>query len=405
MSGFLAWSVLNGTPQAITAVQSSSVRYFGRPDADHVEADTLQASLVGSSFAIRLAKTSGELRGFAQAQYVAPGFELNDIGFQTRADAIRMVLSANYARQPNVKLVRDYNVAFYANPLFNTAFEYLGTKFEGELTLGMTNGWNSQFELNYEAGGVDDRVTRGGPAVRNRQTSSIEVELESDNRARAQVEGELQVERGEGYKRGAISVAAQYRLTPGVLVSVISEYETVSDQQFYLQSLRDPAAAVSFGRRYIFAHSDQYQAAVAGRLEVSLSSTIAVDAVVRPFLAAVRYGWLKELGIIRNGSIDDYHAAGGAVHKEASVFRVDPDGTGPRSDFSIKDPSFTRTSMNSNVVVRWELRAGSTLFVAWQNSTERDTAEYLSVAKAAREWRRLGPNAVYTIKFSYLIGH
>ena len=48
---------------------------------------------------------------------------------------------------------------------------------------------------------------------------------------------------------------------------------------------------------------------------------------------------------------------------------IDPDGpTGPSPKFLINDPSSTLRSLRGNVVLRWEYRPGSTLFLVWTRS-------------------------------------
>jgi hypothetical protein len=57
---------------------------------------------------------------------------------------------------------------------------------------------------------------------------------------------------------------------------------------------------------------------------------------------------------------------GGAARADSIV--LDPDGAGPAAEFWFPDPSFTFRSLRGNVVLRWEYRPGSTLFLVWTRS-------------------------------------
>ncbi|MFW6040187.1 MAG: DUF5916 domain-containing protein, partial [Gemmatimonadota bacterium] len=44
-------------------------------------------------------------------------------------------------------------------------------------------------------------------------------------------------------------------------------------------------------------------------------------------------------------------------------------------EFTLPDRSFNRFSFRSNLVMRWELRPGSTLFLVWQQNLSQSTSE------------------------------
>ena len=49
---------------------------------------------------------------------------------------------------------------------------------------------------------------------------------------------------------------------------------------------------------------------------------------------------------------------------------MDPDGTGPASTFQVQNPDFNFRSLRANLVLRWEFRPGSTLFLVWQQARQ-----------------------------------
>ena len=49
---------------------------------------------------------------------------------------------------------------------------------------------------------------------------------------------------------------------------------------------------------------------------------------------------------------------------------VDADGAGPAPSFAYPNPDFRLRSIRSNVVLRWEYRPGSTLFLVWNQGRQ-----------------------------------
>ena len=85
-----AASHLRGSAAAIDEVQISSARYFQRPDNDYAGYDPTRTSLGGhgGSARIRRIGKNANLSFQTGAAWRSPGFEINDIGFMTRADEI-----------------------------------------------------------------------------------------------------------------------------------------------------------------------------------------------------------------------------------------------------------------------------------------------------------------------------
>src|SRR5690606_14770987 len=73
----------------------SSARYFHRPDADHLEVDPTATWLAGYYAMLDLNKQAGAYTAKIAVAGASPGYEANDLGFQTAAD--RIVLDTNFA--------------------------------------------------------------------------------------------------------------------------------------------------------------------------------------------------------------------------------------------------------------------------------------------------------------------
>ena len=89
---------MTGSKEAILATQLGSPwHYFGRPDADHLEVDLKATSLAGlSAQAILSHRIGRHWRTHLLAGTTTPGYEVNDLGFQYRADRIDAEAGVTY---------------------------------------------------------------------------------------------------------------------------------------------------------------------------------------------------------------------------------------------------------------------------------------------------------------------
>lgn len=127
LSGYIVGSHVTGDETALAATQRSSARYFHRPDAGHLEYDPTRTSLQGHLAEVALARSGAEGWDFSLAyKESSPGFEVNDAGFQGRADyrAVTTLLGRPVNRPWGI--LRNHNVF---------AYSYHAWNFNGDQTL------------------------------------------------------------------------------------------------------------------------------------------------------------------------------------------------------------------------------------------------------------------------------
>ena len=86
----LIGSNINGSTEAITALQESSVRYYQRPDAGYLNYDTTLTQLRGFGGKFKIGRLHKEHWKYSTSlTLLSPGLELNDLGYMTFADEIK----------------------------------------------------------------------------------------------------------------------------------------------------------------------------------------------------------------------------------------------------------------------------------------------------------------------------
>jgi len=95
--GWIGGTRVEGSLEDILRLQYSSMHYFQRPDAAHVEVDPAATSLSGWGGRLQFAKQRGNFIFLLDAGALSPGFDLNDAGFQSRgSDLINFSLLPAY---------------------------------------------------------------------------------------------------------------------------------------------------------------------------------------------------------------------------------------------------------------------------------------------------------------------
>jgi hypothetical protein len=367
-----------GTPAAIARTQRSSVHLYQRPD-DGLILDTARTILSGDAEEVLFQKTGGFIRFETSYLRRSPGFEANDFGFLRRADQQSW---NNWAAMNWTKPFLIFQQGFWN---FNW-WQFWTT--EGLPTERAANT-NAHFQLNNRywahfggtvgqlAGTFDDRAARGGPAVRVDPYFAPWLGFEGDQRRPIIPYLFFNFFRGDGGRSTGFNVnpsfdlrmSTQFRASLGLNLS-----HDVNDWQFIGT---DTAGGTT---HYLFAHLDQKTTSMSFRLDYTASPTLTVQAYAAPFVSKGPYSNVRELA---NPRADQYQD------------RFQP--------YAVT-PSFENfKAFNSNLVVRWEYRPGSTLFVVWSQGRVDDSD--LDVTRSMpRDFRRLfdqHPRNTFLVKVSY----
>jgi hypothetical protein len=114
-------------------------------------------------------------------------------------------------------------------------------------------------------------------------------------------------------------------------------------------------------------------AEISSRLRVNYTFTpnLSLETYVEPFAASGRFHGFGQLAAARSGDLLMYGAAGTTIARNANGSHTVTDGA---SRFDIESLDFNERSFRSNMVLRWEWRAGSTAFLVWQQDRSADRA-------------------------------
>jgi hypothetical protein len=405
-TGFLAGSHVTGSQNAIASTQLNSSHYYQRPDADYLEFDPTRTSLDGHIGEIALART-GTWYGSLAYKEMSPGLELNDMGFQGRADFRALSTDIGYQDYKAGKHFRNFGLYGYSNHTWNFGGTSIFQSIAGGGYATFANLWNAGFNLGFNPSYFSDRFTRGGPIASVPRAWNASINGGSDTRKPFWVSASINYSRDEsGAEFPSINTTVDLRPSTSIHVSFGPSLSATRSTGQFVRSVSDALATNTFGRRYVFADLHQTTLAMDTRVEWTFTPVVSLQVYAQPFVSAGRFSNFKEFAAPRTYDFAVYGRDRGTIARSSSgVYTVDPDAVGVAPAFQFGDPNFNVRNLRGNAVLRWEYLPGSALFVVWQQ--QRSGFEPIGDFDAGRDIGRIFrtiPTNVFLVKATYWIG-
>jgi hypothetical protein len=374
LSGSLSGSYVRGDTTAIQIAQLASERYYQRPDARHLHYVPGASSLTGIAGDLYLNKVGGNWIWGVAGSTMSPGFEVNDLGFQERVDLVATSIAAGHRWTKPVGPFRQAYTFLSAKEGWN----YDGDRLQRSATAyafgRFRNFWEADVGISYNAAVFDDRLTRGGPLAAKPAGWSATGEAYTDNRKpmSAYAYASYSWNAAGGWYLSAFPQLT-YRPSKALSLSLGVEYDVGWGAAQYVAQVEDSTAPATLGNRYVFAGLRQRSLDASLRVNATFSRALSLQLYALPFTFIGDYSGFKELAARRTYSFNTYGRDNGSTIAEAdNQVTVDPDGAGPASSFTLDNPDFRSRSLRINAVLRWEYRAGSTVYLVWSQTRSGD---------------------------------
>jgi hypothetical protein len=403
IAAWAAGSHVQGSAQAIDRVQTSSVHYFQRPDASHLHYDPTRTSLAGAAGQVELSKIGGGHWRWGLGSHArSPGFEINDLGYQTTSDVALAFGNLGYEQFKPGKTFRQWELGVNPSAFWN----FGGDPLDAGVNLSgwgyLANFWEGWFEGRRSWGGLSPDVLRGGPSLATNPSVSAGAGVETD--ARRPVHGEMDGHLSFEDETGSHSVELEPTLfvrPSGRLDLSLSPTLELNNTSWQYVTQRSAGG----GSHYVFGALDQTTFSLTARLAYAFTRNLSLQLYGQPFVSAGRYTEFKEVADARADRFDQrfhtYSATEIAYDAASRAYAVDLDGDAT-ADFSFANPDFNFKQFRSNLVLRWEYRPGSALFVVWGD--ERTAFDADGSFRIGRDGRRLfdaDGTDVFLVKLNY----
>ena len=370
LTAALLGSRLSGDAGAVDAVRRNAVHRHQRPDAAHLDYEPGATALAGTSAMVNLSKNAGTWRGALAAHAITPGFDANDLGFHTASDLRRVHTLLGYQHMTPGTFRRWWS-------WWNSWSSWTGGGEHVQLgsqvnTNFETHGrWMLASTFRREQAALSTGALRGGPALRTPGRWRTSHTVTSDPRQALGGSTALLLAWGDEGER-VRRVAPLVRLRPSAATDVSLQ---ASVERFHHPSQWVGRATSGGGSDWLTGALRQTTRALTARLDVAFTRDLTLAVYAQAFSSEGRFAEIRRVRSPRARAFGERFATLGSdqVQRTDDGYALDLDGDGA-PDATIGNPSFDVKELNSNVVLRWQLGAGSALTAVWgQGRSARGT--------------------------------
>ncbi|HXK12422.1 MAG TPA: DUF5916 domain-containing protein [Vicinamibacteria bacterium] len=358
-------SRVEGDQQAILALQTNPVHYYQRPDATHLHVDENATSLSGHGGSL-LFGTSGKGRFRATARYnwYSPGLELNDIGYLRQADVKANQVALGWVESKPRGIFREYSFQGTRQDQWDFGGLHTKSATAADLTTTLRNRWGVTGHVAYNQL-VDTRALFGGPALRSSDFWVASAKVSSDNARK--VSAGLRYEHDWSLEGGTrandVALNASLRPSGRLTFSGTAEYLRLEDDLQYVGTEETTA-----GTRWLLGRNNEHLWNITFRINLAITPDLTVTYYGSPFIASSRFTDLRKatdtLSPVYESRFHRFSPAEIAYSSAANAYLVREADGGPL--YALANPDFAIRQFRSNLVLRWEYKPGSALYVVWQ---------------------------------------
>lgn len=399
----LYFSHVTGTKEAILLTQQAPSRYFQRPDNTHATIDSSRTSLTGSGGLITFGKFSeGHLRYSTGIAWRSPQLEVNDIGYTQNVDDIFHYIWVGLRYWEPFLVFRNINVNINQWVTYN--FGGQRTMLGGNVNswLQFTNYWRTGFGVNINGESLSATALRGGPMLKLPGGWRVWGNIRTDSRKKLtfSIGGRIS---GQAYNFASskrVFSSVTYRPSDRIKLSLSPSYTTRKNELEYVTNL-------SYGNdtRYIRGTINQQTLVMSLRLEYCFNPDLSIQYYGRPYFTTAEY---KDFKYITNPKASEYSNRFNrftntqiAYDEADNSYNIDENGDGT-TDYSFANRNFNFISLQSNMIIRWEYRPGSTLFLVWTLDKRNNSSLYsTSLNDDIETLYDIHPHNIFLVKFTY----
>jgi hypothetical protein len=379
-AGNLVMSQVQGSRQAIFNTQTSIEHLFQRPDITEAKLDSNRTSLTGTGGTFKIGKAGGTAGKYGQiikfqtgVTWRSPQLELNDIGFMLSANEINHFTWAAVQFQQPFSVFRNASVNYNHWARWDFSGKLLYVAFNTNAHGLFRNFWNLGMGFDYNPYDVSNVALRGSTALRKPQGIGGWLELTTDTRKKAY--STINISKGFGPDRTltwdnySISINAQP-------VNAFRAGLSLGFSDFWRRQDQYVATADYNGSpRIIVGELHQQTIRVTLRMTYNLTPDLTIQYYGQPYITRPVYGNFAYVKDPLNPEYDNrFHQFNASqITSQDGQYSID-ENTDGITDYSFYKPDFNFVQFRSNLVMRWEYKAGSEFYLVWSQGNTPQVA-------------------------------
>ncbi len=407
ISAKIAGSRINGSENAIYKLQTSSQRYFQNPDLHYVNFDSTRTSLLGYGGNINFKKQSNKgFRFMANLTWRSPGFDLNDMGYMRRANNVFQYVWAGYSFTKPVFVFREGGIN--ANEWVGWDYGGTNTFYGGNIGtwLQFKNFWSFNLNITSEGRTIDNSVLRGGPAMitPGMFNYNLGIGTNSTKKIRLNLHFWDNYSFNNSGRSYGLFAFIKYRPINILSVSLAPSYNYKNSELQYIST-------ITFNNedRYIFGEINQKTFSMTMRVDLNITPDFTIQYYSAPFISAALYSDYKKITEPKNGVYENrFHSFNENEINylpQDDIFQISENADG-NYNYNFSKLDFNYQQYRSNLVIRWEYKPGSLLYLVWsQDKTNNSSNGTFNFRNNIKDMFKVGALDVILIKFSYRFIH
>ncbi|MEA5459157.1 DUF5916 domain-containing protein [Arcicella sp. LKC2W] len=410
LRGNMVFSHVLGSKQKIYDTQTAFEHLFQRTNATEVSLDSNRTSLTGTGGTFRIGKSGGKSGKLGQVfkfetgvTYRSPELEVNDIGFMLTANEINHFTWAGLHFQKQVGIFRNARINYNHFSRWDFGGQFLYQAFNTNMHGNFKNNWRIGTGTTWMPYLISNTALRGGSSLRMPAGINHWVYVQSDTRKKINVGFEMfnywgaeETSRQSNY---SVSVRAQPLDAMTVSLGVGINHNWKKQDQFVSNT------DFNGKQRIVVSEVDQNTLRYTLRLNYNITPDLTLQYYGQPFITRPTY---KNFGYVVDPLNQSYDARFHRFNNDEIAFRngnyeVDENHDG-KVDYTFGKPDFNFVQFRSNLVARWEYKAGSEFYLVWsQGNTPDASADFESSIGSSLANNIFAGQArnIFLMKFTY----
>jgi hypothetical protein len=377
-----------------------NVHRFQRPDAKHLLLDTSITKMTGTAGLVTFGKRAGKFRFEINSSWLSPNLDLNDVGYIRQADLINEGTSVSYVSTVPRSIFRSFTLGIDQNDSWSFGKELVDSRVRLFFNTQLTNKWNFNSYIRRNFSNYDPRILRGGAALVTNPYWTFYLNTRTNTAKDLQLQLSYQGNYNEDKLQMLNSLSASVRWLPVRKIRIngsVSSSDLTEKQQYILKMIPS--------RDLIYMFGDLRNRTAEFTLSTSIFFTneLSVEYYGSIFLSTGDYSNFKK--------VIDSHAKN-YEQRFYSYTNTEIILNSPENNYSIADlqegqfnfanPDFNFGQFRSNLVLRWEYKLGSILYVVWTHdqTSQLLTSQMLQAENFSNLFDTLSRN-IFMIKFNY----
>jgi hypothetical protein len=264
------------------------------------------------------------------------------------------------------------------------------------------NLWIQGLRFFIETDNIDNFMLRGGPSFRTPGKLNLNYHIGTNPTKKltffAGISYGKRVDNA-GERKG-IFANISYRPVNFISMSLAPHFDNRYSGFQYVETVTDNDVD-----KFIFADIQQKTFSLTARIDITISPDFTVQYYGAPFISAATYNNYKKVADPIAENYDDrFNIYNESEHQyfeadELIGFSEEANGV---YDYYIDFPDFNYQQFRSNLVLRWEYKPGSLLYLVWsQDKTDAVSDGTFNLGNDIKNMFKIKAQDIFLIKFSY----